>query len=175
MKYKIEEEKGLKEFTIRCLLNEEIKAYEGSVEIILEYWKQADSLGQFKKMVLEDERLKLNQGYAELSKETPGHTRRIKEIFGDKCFTTISDVGSVKVMNEHFAVLFSNNRGDGDTKCAIFSKKDQFNKDMMNLSDIFIEGEMYIADHDCGNEAIAKLSGKYFVYTYNGYVAFVEC
>lgn len=65
--------------------------------------------------------------------------------------------------------------GDGDTKCAIFSKKDQFNKNMMNLSDIFIEGEMYIVDYDCGNEAIAKLSRKYFVYTYNGYVAFVEC
>lgn len=49
MEYKIQEEKGLKEFTIRCLLNEELKAYEGSVDIILEYWKQADSLGQFKK------------------------------------------------------------------------------------------------------------------------------
>lgn len=174
MVQKFEEAKGLKEFTKRCLMNEEFTAYKGSIEIILQYWEQAESLETFRKMVLSDERLKNNQGYAELSKESRGHRQRVKEMLKDKMFDTYSDAGSVKVMNDNFSVNISNEYGDGVTHCAVLSKTDRFNSGMMNFSRTTIRGTADICRYDCGSEPIKKLDGEYLVYTYEGIVVFKE-
>ena len=173
MKEKIESS-ALKIHTIRCLLNEEFKAYKGSKEIVIDYWEKANTLDEFKNLVLSDSRLKNNQGYAELSKESEGHWYRVREMFGEKCFKTESDGGSVKVGNENFTISIGNGHGDGTTRIAIFTKDDFFNEDMMNFSGIKLEGNFNIYDYDFGNDVVMILKGTYYVYYYDGLVAFEE-
>lgn len=160
---------GLKEFTIRCLTNP-----WGEADIISEHWRAAADLDAFKAAVFADDCLKTTQAYAELSKETEGHWYRVRKMFGDKCFKTISDVGSVKVGNESFSLCVNNGRGDGITRVAVFAKGDDFNQHMMHYSCVTVSGKCHIYDYDCGNTPAAELDGNYFVYYYEGLVAFVE-
>lgn len=173
MKEKIENS-TLKMHTIRCLLNEEAKAYKGSRQIILDYWEKADTLDEFKELVFSDERLKNNQGYAELSRESDKHWYRVRQMFGDRCFKTDSDVGSVKIGTKNFKINISNGYGDGVTRVAIFNKGDFFNSSMMNFSGTSLHGEFDIYSYDCGEEVLKSLEGDYSVYYYEGLVAFVE-
>lgn len=165
---------GLKSHTINCLLNEEFEAYKGSKDIVLSYWEKADSLNQFETFVFSDERLVNNQGYAELSKECDNHWYRVREMFGEKCFKTCSDAGSVKVGNENFSIKISNNCGDGETRIAVFRKDDSFNEHMMNTEGTSLHGKFNIYSYDCGDDIFMSLEGDYFVYTFEGLVAFVE-
>jgi hypothetical protein len=63
------ETKKIKDFTKRCLNNESIYDYKGSIAIIKDYWNKAKTINEFKDLVLNDKRLKDNQGYWELAKE----------------------------------------------------------------------------------------------------------
>lgn len=173
MKGKIEES-TLKVHTIRCLLNEEFKAYKGSRQIILDYWERAGTLDEFKEFVLSDERLKNNQGYAELSKESDNHWYRVKQMFGKSCFKTDSDAGSVKIGIGNFTINILNGYGDGVTEVAIFNKGDYFNDSMMNSRGIVLHGKFDIYSYDCGKEISKTVEGDYSVYYYEGLVAFVE-
>lgn len=168
------EKSNLKLHTVRCLLNEEFKAYKGSKDIILSYWEKADTLDEFRSLVLTDERLMNNQGYAELSKESDNHWYRVRKMFGDKCFKTSSDAGSVKIGTENFTLNISNGYGDGTTRVAVFPKGELFNNDMMNFNGTALHGEFNIYSYDCGTEIEKTLNGDYFVYVYEGLVAFVE-
>jgi hypothetical protein len=171
---------GLKEFTIRCLKNAEYKAPQDAPEIVHQHWNDSKDLSDFTARVLSDSRLKITQGYAELSKEVSGHWERVRRMLGDdRVFKTMSDVGAVRVVSKDHSVsmLIPNSHGDGITRCAIISKNDSndFNRDMMKFSGISIEGEFEITNSDCGEiTPVRSLNGTYFVYVYDGLVAFVE-
>lgn len=69
----------------------------------------------------------LNDIYSAISmygKDRRNHWYRIRELFGDRCFKTASDVGSLLVGNEEFQVLIPNGYGDGTTRVAVFNKAD---------------------------------------------------
>lgn len=103
-------------------------------------------------------------------------------MFGERAFKTLSDAGAVKVGNQEFSVLFNNGIGDGVNRVAIFNKVEAgtiFNSSMMNFISS-VNGEFYIYDYDCGDTPAikdgteVKLKGKYFVYSYEGLIAFVQ-
>lgn len=170
MKENIIESGLLKDFTIKCLMNE-------NEENVLAYWEQAKDIEEFKHLVLADKSLMYSQGYAMLSKETENHWYRVRQMFGDNCFKTESDMGGVKVMsrNRELSVIIPNGLGDGTTRCAIFDNRDEFNSDMMKYSGTMLQGKFDIAYYDCGETAGKSLDGKYQVYYYEGLVAFVKC
>ena len=73
---------------------------------------------EFEKRVLNKECC-LNDIYSAISmygKDRINHWYRIRELFGDRCFKTASDVGSLLVGNEEFQVLIPNGYGDGTTR-----------------------------------------------------------
>lgn len=173
MKQKIENS-GLREFTVRCLTNRWVD--NGlTAGIINEHWTKAADMDDFTAAVLSDERLKLTQAYAELSKETEGHWFRVREMFGGRCVKTLSDAGGVKVGNGSFSVCIENGGGgDGTTRVAVFAKGDSFNESMMDYTGVSVSGICSVYDYDCGGEPIVELSGSYMVYALRGLVALVE-
>jgi hypothetical protein len=169
---------GLKPFTVTCMENPWCLQGEiGEIKAIFEtHWKKAESISEFKELVFNDNRLKQTQGYAELSKESDRHWYRVREMFGDKCFKTMSDAGAVMVANKDGTcqILMSTNGGDRQARVAVFHKNDKFNDSMMNFTGNSINGEFGISDYDCEYHEAVSLSGKYLVYFYEGMIAFVE-
>lgn len=172
MKTRIENS-GLKDFTIQCLTNRLIDGGQ-TADRIRAHWEAAEDIDAFKEAVLNDAQLKHTQAFAVLSRETPGHWYRVREMFGRKCLHTVSDAGAVKIGNGLFSTLVSNGIGDGTTRIAVFAKGEGFNENMMNYSGVSAHGEFSIYDCDCGGVPIVELNGNYTVYNYEGMVAFVE-
>lgn len=177
MNIKITECKELKRHTINCLLNSFMGAAQDKVNRVLQYWNESNTIEEFKQKVLSDNDLKMTQGYAEVSKESKEHWYRVREMLGKRVFKTESDAGSVKIGTENLNVLIPNGIGDGTTRCAVFGKEDtkNFNDNMMEFIGISLDGEIEIYDYDCGINIAKKINGKFFVYVYDGLVAFVEC
>lgn len=166
----LENEKGLKTFTISCLLNEyNSYDYKGSVDIIKKYYEEANSLNEFVQKVLNDERLANNQGYWKLveEKDADNYNVRVLKLF-DKLeahkFTTISDAGSLKVGNSSFSTLFSNGYGDCENLVYIIDR--EINLHCLEFKTIIEGSEINIYEYDCGNKVIATLSGKYALYSH---------
>lgn len=84
-------------------------------------------------------------------------------------FTTNSEMGSVKVGNDKFAMLIRNKYGDGITKVAIVDGNASLDDKYFETS---IEGEFNIYLSDCGNKVACTLNGRYGVYSNDGYVLF---
>lgn len=167
------EHSTFKSYTIECLINR--WSDDGkTATMIAEHWASAPTQDAFVTAVLSDERLTLTKAFAELSKEVDGHWYRVRQMFGEKCFKTDSDAGSVKVGNGAFSTLINNGAGDGTTRVAVFAKGDAFNADMMAYAGITLDGNFSIYDYDCGGDPIVALDGKYSVYRYDGLVAFAE-
>lgn len=144
------------------------------------YLKEAKNSEEFVDKILDDEELKNYDAYAELSKRfrPDRHWHRIREMFGNRSFKTDSDMGSVKVANDHFSVLIPNYEGDGTTRVAVFHKNEDFNARMMDFFTI-LDGKFYIYNSDCANtedygSRVEELNGTYWVYAYDGFVAFEE-
>lgn len=121
--------------------------------------------------VLSTDALKDSQIYAELSKKSPGHWKRIREIIGDKCVKTESDAGGLKIGNSSFSVIIPNGYGDGTTRFAIMDEG-TFNTDMLNYF-TEVTGPFDVYDYDCGNSVcLSAESGKYSIYYYSGIIIF---
>lgn len=147
---------------------------------------------EFEKRVLNKE-CPLNDIYSTISmygKDRKNHWYRIRELFGDRCFKTVSDAGSLLVGNEEFQVLIPNGYGDGTTRVAVFNKADsdfdinsdydvafRIMPDMMD-SGPCLYGEFNIYPYDCCNPTVDEpcktLEGRYWTYYYDGLIAFVE-
>lgn len=87
-------------------------------------YESCSNYDEFEKRVLNEECC-LNVIYSYISlygKDRRNHWYRIRELFGDHCFKTASDVGSLLVGNEEFQALIPNGYGDGITRVAIFNK-----------------------------------------------------
>mgnify|MGYP000448732176 CR=1 FL=1 len=116
-------------------------------------------------------------------KDSDYHWYRIRELFGDRCFKTYSDVGSLLVGNESFQVLIPNGMGDGTTRVAVFKKDDDVPCGLIDLMmdskhGPTLRGKFNIYSYDCDkpevDEPCKTLEGRYLVYYYDGFVAFVE-
>lgn len=147
---------------------------------------------EFEKRVLNKE-CPLNGIYSTISmygKDRKNHWYRIRELFGNRCFKTVSDAGSLLVGNEEYQVLIPNGYGDGTTRVAVFNKADsdfdinsdydvafRIMPDMMD-SGPYLYGEFNIYPYDCCNPTVDEpcktLEGRYWTYYYDGLIAFVE-
>ena len=156
---------------------------------------------EFEKRVLNEECC-LNGIYSAISmygKDRKNHWYRIRELFGNRCFKTASDVGSLLVGNEEFQVLIPNGYGDGTTRVAVFNKADSdysvasriikvdsdysvVSRIMSDMMDShhgpYLHGKFNIYPYDCCNPTVDEpcktLEGRYFTYYYDGLIAFVE-
>lgn len=175
MKKQFLETKKIKDFTKKCLNNESIYDYKGSIAIIKDYWDTAKTINEFKDLVLNDERLKDNQGYWELAKEDMQlYDRLVLEYLrkrADKFFTTESDIGSLAVGTSDFKYNIGNLYGDGTNYVYILE-----NNEHLSCLDFLttIEGDFNIYDYDCGNNIAITLHGKYAVYRAERVFAFVR-
>ena len=168
----------IKDFTKRCLMNESIYAYKGSIEIIQGYWEQASNISQFVDSVIGDSRLENNQGYWELAKEKLTDYKLndmiIKNLSSktDESYITYSDIGSISVGNDNFRYNIPNNYGDCENNVFIINS----NKHIECLKfETTISGDnINLYDYDCGNDILYTLKGKYAVYLGIRVVAFVK-
>lgn len=155
-------------------------------------YESCSNYDEFEKRVLNEECC-LNVIYSYISlygKDRRNHWYRIRELFGDRCFKTASDVGSLLVGNEEFQVLIPNGYGDGTTRVAVFNKADSdfdvasdydvaygIMPDMMD-SGPYLHGKFNIYPYDCSDPTVDEpcktLEGRYFTYYYDGLIAFVE-
>lgn len=161
-------------------------------EECLNLYKACKNYAEFERRVL-SKKCGLNVIYSMVSlygKDRENHWYRIRELFGDRCFKTVSDAGSLLVGNEEFQVLIPNGYGDGTTRVAVFNKADsdfdinsdydvafRIMPDMMD-SGPYLYGEFNIYPYDCCNPTVDEpcktLEGRYFTYYYDGLIAFVE-
>ena len=147
---------------------------------LLEHVKVSKTPADVVYRILNDSSITNTQLYAKVSKINPKrHWSRILDMFENcgNCFTTLSDVGGVKVGNDDSYFIISNGKGDGNTIVAIFDNDnaEDFNEDMLtNRSAIPISGHHCIYEYDCGDNIKARLDGNYFVYGSDGFVAFVK-
>lgn len=168
--------KEIKDFTKRCLNNESIYDFKGSINIIKEYWNQAKDVDDFKNMVLNDERLENNQGYWQLVKEN-------EELYESKLieyldkhisdrFITESDIGSLTVGTNDFKYNIDNLYGDGYNRVYVTNTDKRLNcLDFLTI----VEGDFNIYDYDCGNNIAITLHGKYAIYRASQVFVFVKC
>ena len=164
----------IKEFTNSCLNNESIYDYKGSIDIIKEYWNKAKDIKEFKELVLKDSRLKDNQGYWQLAKESENYYNILLEYLTKKAndsFETYSDIGSLSVGTKEFKYNIPNLYGDGTNKVYIID-----NNINLNCLDFLttIEGNFNIYEYDCGNQIAKTLKGRYAIYRGKRVFVFVK-
>ena len=159
-----------KPFVVECILN----PYEEG-EKFLKLWRKSTSANGFIESVLTSKELSKTTAYAEISKLSPDHWYRVREIIGESCIKTEADAGSIKVGSDEFSILIPTGGGDGIARFGVVENKD-FNHSMMNFTGIMIDSKKaFVYDYDCdGGVPVYELSGKYHVYYYEGIVCFVK-
>lgn len=172
----LSEKKADDTFLKKCIFNEwnKDKVKDMTTKILAESNNSEEFIDKF----LGTKELSHTQAYAELSKtcRPDKHWYKIREMFGDRQFKTGSDAGSVKIGNDSFTVLVPNGEGDGITRVAVFDSptdRQHFNDSMMKPFTL-IDGDFNIYNYDCGESVAKKLSGRYYIYVYQGLVAFVK-
>lgn len=163
-------------FLRRCMLND-FGVYATDQAIVEECAAGASNVEEFIDAYLSHESERGTQFWQELVKrERPGlRWKAIRADFGDRCFKTFSDAGSVRVGDGRFFVLIPNGRGDGETRVAIFDDAEEFHsEDLMTYFTEISGGEFYIYGNDCGGPSVKRLFGKFEVYYYDGLVAFLQ-
>lgn len=127
-------------------------------------------------MILGDDAMRYTQIAAELSKrERPsGHWLRIRQLFGDRQFKTVSDAGGLKIGNAAFSLIVPNGRGDGVTRVAVFSRDELPHNYLFHMMSYWtrITGDIDIYFSDCGSDVCTTIHGAFDVYIYDGLIAF---
>lgn len=180
-----------KTFMERCILypceiyvNDDGKVYPGKEIQAVEYaafladiLDRSKDMDQFVGCYLDNENYKHYQGYQELLKrERPEMALKyIHENFDYRLLEVSSDAGGVKVGNDTFSIVIPNGAGDGITRVAIFENQENFYaKDIMDFY-TNVEGKrFYVYSGDTNGMPIQEMTGRYGVYIYKGYVAFVN-
>lgn len=156
-------------YTKRCMMDS-----SGTFKPIFEkLWDQAETLVDFKELLKNDPETRMERATALLFREQPlseelWEFRRI--LLGDQSFRTESDAGSLKIGNDSFTVLIPNGFGDGSMSCAIM-ESGELNRDAFEFF-TSIEGAFNIYDYDCGDGIVKSISGRFGIYTGNGFVVF---
>lgn len=164
------ENKQIKDFTKRCLLNDNFAECRDTCLKVVE---QTNNINEFITDFLDRKNLMKYQGYWELAKELGTNklrkmaidyleeNRKNKEI-NIRYAITVSDKGSIKIGNDTFSIGVSNQYGDcyDNYVYVIENNTDKINLDFAKFV-MDIEGtEMYIYDYDCGNDKVIKLKNK---------------
>ena len=100
-----------------------------------------------------------------------------RNVLGEDCFKTSSDMGGIKVGNNNFSIIIPNGRGDGTTRVSVKSKSAQELRNYThNCFNYFtsIEGEFNIYSYDCENDVVTTVNGRYGIFYYDGLVLFEE-
>lgn len=141
-------------------------------DIIEKLLSDATNSEEFIDSFLQTKELFYTRAYSELSKKCrpEQHWYKIREMFGDKQFKTSADAGSVKIGNDDFTILIPAG-DDGVVRVAVFDDRREFNTSMMKPFTL-VNGTFNIYDYDCGEVVAKKLTGKYYIYQYDGLVAF---
>lgn len=170
------ESEEIRKHTKSCLLN--TYGINTCHQFAVNCIEKAKNIEDFKRIFFEeaDDKVKLSQGYAELSKEDILHWYRVRDMFSEstKLFKLSSDAGGVLVGREPFYTVINNGYGDGSTRVAIFcgEQTKNFNSHMMNFSQM-LTGEFDIHACDTSNHiVVATLKGKWLAYNCEGLVAF---
>ena len=157
-------------------------------EECLNLYMACKNYAEFERRVL-SKKCGLNVIYSMVSlygKDRENHWYRVRELFGNRCFKTASDVGSLLVGNEEFQALIPNGYGDGITRVAVFNKVDSdydvVSRIMSDMMDShrgpYLHGKINIYPYDCNDPTVDEpcktLEGRYFTYYYDGLIAFVE-
>lgn len=165
----------MKDFTKKCLHNESMYDYKGSVKIIEDYWQESRDVNEFKRKVLDDERLSNNQGYWQLAKENKATYNALVydylESKADETFITTSDMGSLAVGTSNFRYNIPNLYGDGINLVYIINQNEHIEAvDFLTT----IEGRFNIYNSDCGKSVVKTLEGRYAVYRGEKLFVFVK-
>lgn len=150
--------------------------YSYAVEIA----EKSGDVDEFIDKFIADKRTHRTRLYAELiRRERPyRHFYTVREMFGNRQFKVMSDVGGVLVGDKNYATVFTNGGNDGTTRVAVFESEDDFNSNLMEYNTIIL-GEFGIFGYDCADfsreEPVVKLRGRFQVYYWDGFVAFVKC
>lgn len=161
----------------------------------LDLYLKSDDYKDFESKVL-DKECALNEIYAQISrygKRADSHWCRIMELFGEHGFKVRSKAGQFLIGNDKFRTFVSNEGTSLDgiydvSHVAVFNVDDEdykkvyrcFCKMMDRDKDHLIFGEFNIYDYSGGNIASCVepcrtlKDGRYRIYTYDGFVAFVE-
>ena len=154
----------------------------------------SDDYYDFEMKVLSKE-CALNEIYAQVSRygtRAESHWCRIMELFGERSFKVQSKGGQFLIGNDMFKTFISNDKCLGMNQnvshVAVFNVDDEdykkvyrcFGKMMDRDKYHLIFGEFNIYDYSGGNIASCVepcrtlKDGRYHIYTYDGFVAFVE-
>ena len=87
-------------------------------QALLKLWKKANYYGEFISMIDKDENLKYHEDVVSIRRKDWYYRRGYCGKFG-KVFKTYSEQGSLRIVNEHFSMLFANGYGDGMNRVAI--------------------------------------------------------
>lgn len=160
----------------------------------LDLFLSSDDYYDFEMKVLNKE-CALNEIYAQVSRygtRGDSHWCRIMELFGERSFKVQSKGGQFLIGNDKFKTFISNDKCLGMNQnvshVAVFNVDDEdykkvyrcFCKMMDRDKDHLIFGEFNIYDYSGGNIASCVepcrtlKDGRYRIYTYDGFVAFVE-
>lgn len=98
---------------------------------------------------------------------------------GNDIHKAISDIGSLKIGNDNFALFIPNGYGDGFTIYAVYDSEPAW-IDLMNFcnSEYFEvkNDNAYVYNYDCGNaHDVCLLPGRYRAYYYDGIVVIYRC
>lgn len=160
----------------------------------LDLFLSSDDYYDFEMKVLSKE-CALNEIYAQVSRygtRGDSHWCRIMELFGERSFKVQSKGGQFLIGNDKFKTFISNDKCLGMNQnvshVAVFNVDDEdykkvyrcFCKMMDRDKNHLIFGEFNIYDYSGGNIASCVepcrtlKDGRYRIYTYDGFVAFVE-
>ena len=89
-----------------------------------------------------------------------------------KTFTTVSDIGCIKLFTRDTAFYYRNNFGDVENEVRIYEEPERPEKDFefVGSFDVLIPGGVSMAEIDCGDnysgivKHVFQKPGRYFVY-----------
>lgn len=143
---------------------------------LLKLWRKAENVREFLGLVDETE-MKFSDVMINL-RNRDWYFRRSYCGAKGEVFKTYSDIGSLKIGNEHFFMLFPNGYGDGMNRVAILP-----NEEFLDACYAFFPHhlgtmsgqDLKVFEHDCSTEVARQLeNGKWWVFQDERFFALVK-
>ena len=83
-----------------------------------------------------------------------------------KQYTTLCDVGSIRIFTKDCAFFFANNYGDGEMIVKVFDEPSERGNDSLRFIESFeVKTKAWLSDYDCEENKLHKFErGTYYVY-----------
>lgn|GEM_PF-6091350 len=173
MNTKLKDEKEIKQRTRSWLLKEAPGDHPGSKMIIQQHWSDAADVKEFKNLVLNDNRLIYNKGYALLSREhQKHHFYRIMDFLEKSNHDSIKiPLNEIKIGNKQMYCYIANGNSDFCSRVTLFQKHEKFNENMLGHV-MKVNGKFNVYDES--EEIIKTLEGNYTIFSGYGFIIFKE-